>query len=228
MVCQSRGTDAPLRPAARFAAAKEKAHGSSRKQKTVQEARELTTPMSMTMLRLESVANGYGSLSSDKQTKDEMRMNLAGLQIQGLHRSLFKGRVVSEEECEGVPYGQDCQYTEWARLLKKSGILSFLSLLATSELWEEIEIGDGFWRDLEWWVDSFESRNCVKLNEPFLGEAAITGTDASGWGTGQVAWIDGGCDECVLRFGRAEQRRSINWRELLGVLRIIDIFGELS
>ena len=63
-------------------------------------------------------------------------MKLAGLQIQGLHRSLYKGRVVSEEEsvwASPVPYGQDCQYTEWARLLKKSGILSFLSLLATRD-----------------------------------------------------------------------------------------------
>ena len=92
--------------------------------------------------------------------------------------------------------------------------------------WAEIELNDGFWRDLEWWVDSFESRNCVSLIEDRLGVAAITGTDASDWGTGQVAWIDGGRDECVLRFGNAEKRRSINWRELLGVLRIIDMYGD--
>ena len=117
-----------LRPAARFAA-KEKTHGSVRKQKPAQEARDDSDIDD----NVESVANGYGSLGSDKQSKDEMRMKLAGLQIQGHHRSLFKGRVVSEGECEGVPYGQDCQYTEWARLLKKSGILSSLVLLATRD-----------------------------------------------------------------------------------------------
>ena len=91
--------------------------------------------------------------------------------------------------------------------------------------WAEIELNEGFWRDIEWWFDSFESRNCVSLVEEQLGVAAITGTDASDWGTGQVAWIDGGRDECVLRFGSAEKRRSINWRELLGVLRIVDLYG---
>ena len=50
-----------LRPAARFAA-KEKTHGSSRKQKTVQEARDDSDVDD----DVESVANGYGSLGSDK------------------------------------------------------------------------------------------------------------------------------------------------------------------
>ena len=58
------------------------------------------------------------------------------------------------------------------------------------------------------------------------GEAAITGTDASGWGTGQVAWLDGGREEEVLIFTRAERRRPINFRELRGCLRVLELWGE--
>ena len=87
-------------------------------------------------------------------------------------------------------------------------------------------VGDGFWRDLEWWSDHLERRNCVSIEPAARGEAAITGTDASGWGTGQLAWIDGGREEVQLRFTTAEQRRPINWRELLGVLRVVETWGE--
>jgi hypothetical protein len=76
-----------------------------------------------------SIVSGLGGFGSDKQSKDEEKMRLSGDEIQALHRSVFKGRVVSASECEGVPYGQDCQYTEWARLLKKSGIVTYLKHL---------------------------------------------------------------------------------------------------
>ena len=92
--------------------------------------------------------------------------------------------------------------------------------------WGEMSVGDGFWRDLEWWSDHLERRNCVSLVAPALGEAAITGTDASGWGTGQLVWLDGGREEVQLPFTLAEQRRPINWRELLGVLRVVETWGE--
>ena len=91
--------------------------------------------------------------------------------------------------------------------------------------WTQVEVTDGFWRDLEWWSDCFERRNCSSLVREARADAAITGTDASDFGTGQLAWIDGGLDECVLRFGSAEKRRSINWRELLGVLRVVEQYG---
>ena len=91
--------------------------------------------------------------------------------------------------------------------------------------WSKITLSGSFWRDLDWWSESFEFRNSTDLIEPERGEAAITGTDASGWGTGQVAWIDGGKEESRLRFGTAECRRPINWRELLGIVRIIDLYG---
>ena len=92
--------------------------------------------------------------------------------------------------------------------------------------WGSVRLGDAFWRDLEWWSDSLQFRNCTSLLETELGEAAVTGTDASGWGSGQVAWIDGGKEESRLRFGKAENRRPINWRELSGIVRIIELYGE--
>ena len=73
--------------------------------------------------------------------------------------------------------------------------------------WRQMEIGASFWRDLEWLDDHLERRNCVPLAAPQLGEAAIAGTDASGWGTGQLIWRDGGREETQLRFTAAEQRR---------------------
>ena len=56
-------------------------------------------------------------------------------------------------------------------------------------------------------------------------DAVLTGTDASDWGTGQLAWLDGGRKELQLPFTHAEQRRPINWRELLGIVRIVEEFG---
>ena len=53
--------------------------------------------------------------------------------------------------------------------------------------WRRHRVGAGFWRDLEWWSDHLERRNCVSTAPTQLGEAAITGTDASDWGTGQLA-----------------------------------------
>ena len=57
-------------------------------------------------------------------------------------------------------------------------------------------------------------------------EAVLTGTDASNWGTGQVLWLDGGREEASLAFTHAERRRPINWRELLGIVRVCQVGGE--
>jgi hypothetical protein len=57
-------------------------------------------------------------------------------------------------------------------------------------------------------------------------EAVLTGTDASNWGTGQVLWLDGGREESSLAFTHAERRRPINWRELLGIVRVCTVGGE--
>ena len=74
-----------------------------------------------------------------------------------------------------------------------------------------VQLSAGFWRDVQWWRDHIGERFSVPWEMPEEAEAVLSGTDASGWGTGQLAWIDGAREEIVLRFNRAEQRRPINW-----------------
>ena len=88
-----------------------------------------------------------------------------------------------------------------------------------------VVVTDDFWRDLEWWDDHLETSGGVPLEEEPRGEAVVTGTDASDWGTGQLAWLDGQRAEAQLIFSRSEKGRSINWRELLGIVRIVQTFG---
>ena len=57
--------------------------------------------------------------------------------------------------------------------------------------WTGQRVADGFFRDLAWWSDHLERRNCVPIEEPALGVAAIAGTDASDWGTGQPSGVAG-------------------------------------
>ena len=40
-----------------------------------------------------------------------------------------------------------------------------------------------------------------------------------------MAWIDGGREESQLRFTHAETRRPINWRELSGIVRAVQLYG---
>ena len=89
-----------------------------------------------------------------------------------------------------------------------------------------VRLHPGFWRDLAWWDERLERRNSTPMDVPAKGEVAVCGTDASDWGTGQLLWSDGRRAETVLRFTLAERARSINWRELLGILRVLEQFGE--
>ena len=90
---------------------------------------------------------------------------------------------------------------------------------------QRLRLEPGFWRDLEWFRDHLPVRHCIVLDAPRLGEAAVTGTDASDWGCGALVWMDGQREENVFKFSAAEQRRPINWRELLGILRILERWG---
>ena len=65
--------------------------------------------------------------------------------------------------------------------------------LAGSE-WELVTLADGFWRDMTWWLSAVRACACVPLRAPEAGVAALTGTDASDHGAGELAWIDGGRD----------------------------------
>ena len=92
--------------------------------------------------------------------------------------------------------------------------------------WQQVELSPAFWRDLSWWNGALAAPRSVPLREAPLGEAAITGTDASDLACGELAWIDGAREEMNLVFTQAERRRPINFRELLGVYRLVERWGE--
>ena len=78
---------------------------------------------------------------------------------------------------------------------------------------------------MDWWGEHLETRYSVLWVEAETPAASVMGTDASGWGSGQLAWLDGGREEGQLRFTGAENRRPINWRELSGIVRAAELFG---
>ena len=88
-------------------------------------------------------------------------------------------------------------------------------------------MGQRFFRDLHWWRDHLETRSLASFeSKAAKADGVLAGTDASGWGTGQVLWLHGAREESVLRFTAAEKRRPINWRELLGIVRAAELGGE--
>ena len=92
--------------------------------------------------------------------------------------------------------------------------------------WERLTVKKTFWRDLSWWQYHLTNRSLIPFEEErAAGEGILSGTDASGWGTGQVWWLDGGREEVALKFTHAEKRRPINWRELLGIVRAATVMG---
>ena len=92
---------------------------------------------------------------------------------------------------------------------------------------EPLRLGQSFWRDLRWWKRHLHMHAFVPFDEVGKpAELVLAGTDASDWGTGQVIWRDGGREEHSLEFTYAERRRSINWRELLGIYRVCRLCGE--
>ena len=56
--------------------------------------------------------------------------------------------------------------------------------------WCALTLSPAFWRDLDWWIEHLEGRCLVPFDaNTRLGEAVLSGTDASGWGTGQVIFF---------------------------------------
>ena len=68
-------------------------------------------------------------------------------------------------------------------------------------------------------------RHFAPIDEVERRAAVVSGTDASGWGAGALVWIDGQREEMQLEFTDVERARPINWRELLGILRIPQAWG---
>ena len=93
-------------------------------------------------------------------------------------------------------------------------------------VWRDLQVSPAFWRDLRWWKGHLDKRSLAPLGgSAQTAEAVLTGTDASNWGTGQVLWLDGAREEAALAFLHAERRRPINWRELLGIVRVCEVGG---
>ena len=91
--------------------------------------------------------------------------------------------------------------------------------------WRDATVPAGFWEDLEWWEDHIDSRHYTPMEEEERRPAVVAGTDASGWGQGGLIWIDGQREEIQLKFTDAERAHPINWRELLGIVRVVQAWG---
>ena len=91
--------------------------------------------------------------------------------------------------------------------------------------WRDATVQAGFWEDLEWWEDHLETRHYTPLEAAERRPAVVSGTDASGWGQGGLVWLDGQREEIQLKFTDAERAHPINWRELLGIVRVAKAWG---
>ena len=92
--------------------------------------------------------------------------------------------------------------------------------------WRPMVLAPQFWLDLDWWDAQLSYNNCVPLSLPARAVAAIqAGTDASDYAAGEVIYLHGQREETRLMFTRSEKRRPINWRELLGILRVVQVWG---
>ena len=93
--------------------------------------------------------------------------------------------------------------------------------------WKSMEIKPGFWADIDWWLTQMTSSNCVPMEKARTAAAAVqAGTDASDFGAGELIFLHGQREETRMKFTSAEKRRPINWRELLGILRVVEVWGE--
>ena len=57
--------------------------------------------------------------------------------------------------------------------------------------WRQMSLDGGFWRDLVWWRSAMRRANCTSMASPAVGEAAVTGSDASDYACGELVWLDG-------------------------------------
>ena len=91
--------------------------------------------------------------------------------------------------------------------------------------WRDASVPAGFWEDLEWWEDHIDTRHYTPMEVAERRPAVVSGTDASGWGQGGLVWLDGQREEIQLKFTDAERAHPINWRELLGIVRVAKAWG---
>ena len=165
------------------------------------------------MVRMEALLEDWSSREASKHLPVAPK-ELASL----LGKLVFASQVVSggRTYMQGMLAQFKGLVVDWRR-----GSVTFSGGGAT-----ELLLTESFFRDLEWWKSHLRSRSLAPFDSVAKSaQAVITGTDASGWGTGQVAWLNGAREESVLAFTAAEKRRPINWRELLGIVRICETWG---
>ena len=93
--------------------------------------------------------------------------------------------------------------------------------------WRNLEATDSFFADLQWWESALRSCSCWQRPTTPPPLAAILGTDASDQACGGVlAWVDGSREKTQMTFSAAEKRRPINFCELYGAVRVVDLWGE--
>jgi hypothetical protein len=161
-------------------------------------------------------------LNADIESWLALEPDEGGLRVEPRELASFLGKLVfvSQVVRGGRTYMQGMLgqlkgfVVDWQRGKVKPG----------ASAWQDLELTASFWRDLRWWHDHLDSRSLTPFEvTPVAAEAVLAGTDASNWGTGQVLWLDGAREEAVLAFTHAERRRPINWRELLGIVRVCEV-----
>jgi hypothetical protein len=175
-----------------------------------------TRGVTISRKRLESLLREIGEWQDRKPSRGHLEVEprpLASL----LGKLVFSSQVVrgGRTYMQGMLSQFKGLVVDWRR-----GAVSF-----EGEAWRHLRVGEGFWRDLQWWQDHLITRGLVPFESESHAEAVLAGTDASGWGTGQVLWLHGGREESQLVFTKAEKRRPINWRELLGIVRAAALGG---
>jgi hypothetical protein len=75
-----------------------------------------------------------------------------------------------------------------------------------------VALGVGFWDDLRWWAVHLRERYSISWVVPQPDDAVLLGTDASDWGTGKLAWLDGTREVVQLEFTRVEPIRMADSR----------------
>ena len=88
--------------------------------------------------------------------------------------------------------------------------------------WGQLKLNHEFWDEVVWWKNAIQRSNCRLEKEKREVVGIVSGSDASDWGAGSLAWIDGEREEIQFKFTKSEKKRPINWRELLGRLQILE------
>jgi len=166
----------------------------------------------------------------------EDKLKKAVSQMKELKRDYRPGSVVKPERIakllgllnfasqvvEGGPVFLDRMYNQFRGVIVdwKRG------LVRVGGKGSQMRVKREFFDDLDWWLENLVSRSAVNLM-PRHGrdKATIGGSDASGWGAGQLAWLSGEREEVQMKHTEWERSQPVNFRELVGAVRIVERWG---